>query len=76
MISGGTEVKFIHLTIFRIDFFGAAHGWGEAFHTSVTHILTMMKLDRGIPYLKKIQKIYKSRDASLEQKWLPQVFLK
>ena len=37
---------------------------------------TMMNLGTGIPYVKMIQKIYKSRDTSLEQKWLPQVFLK
>ena len=32
---------------------------------SVSHV-TMMKLGIGIPYLKKIQKIYKSLDTPLE----------
>ena len=31
--------------------------------------LTVMKLGAGIPYLKKIQKIHKSRDTSLEFCW-------
>ena len=42
------------LTLLRMGFFGAAHG------------APMMKLGTLIPYLKKVQKIYKSRDAILE----------
>ena len=76
MISGGIEVKFIHLTLFRMDFFGAAHGWGGGLSHICHTYPTIMKLGTGIPYLKKTCKIYKSRDTSLEQKWLPQVFLK
>ena len=54
--------------------FRAAHGWVEGGANrpptpsslkSVTHP-TMMKLGKVIPYLKKIQKIYKSRDTPPE----------
>ena len=50
-----------------MGFFGAAHGWGggqKGPHSlkSVTHPL-MMKLDTVIPYLKKSQKLYESRDT-------------
>ena len=59
------------LTLFRMGFFGAAHGWGrggkkpplpKTCHT----YLTMMKLGTVIPYLEKIQKKYESCDTSLE----------
>ena len=59
------------LTLFRMDFFGAAHGWGGAkrfpqlYKTCHTYP-TMMKLGIVIPYPKKIQKRYKSRDTPLE----------
>ena len=33
---------------------------------SVTKYPTMMTLGTGVPYLRKIQKIYESRDAPLE----------
>ena len=50
------------LTLFRMDFFSAAHRWGaKGGHTYTT----MMKLGTVIPYLKKFQKIYQSRDTSL-----------
>ena len=44
-----------------MDIFGAAHGWGGAntYHT----YLTIMKFGTVIPYLKKIQKKYESRDT-------------
>ena len=51
--------------------FGAGHGWGggakwsplpKIYHTYPK----MMKLGTVIPYLKKIQKMYKSRDTPLE----------
>ena len=48
--------------------FGAAHGWGEG--QKGPHLpkicrtyATMMKLGTIIPYPKKIQKIYESRDT-------------
>ena len=50
--------------------FGAAHGWGGSQKAPLPKIchtcLKMMKLGTVIPYLKKIQKIYKSRDIPLE----------
>ena len=63
------------LTLFRMGFFGAAHGWGEPF--SPPSLLpkicftypAMMKLGTFIPYLRKIQKMYKSHDTSLEFCW-------
>ena len=56
-----------------MDFFGAAHGWEggwEAFWPPLSKIChtypTMMKLGTVIPYLRKTQKMYKSRDTSLD----------
>ena len=53
-----------------MGFFGAAHGWGGVFLPPLPKIChtypTMMKLDTVIPDLKKIQKIYESRDAPPE----------
>ena len=64
------------LTLFRMGLFGAAHGWGSQkgplpkfCHTYPT----MMKLGTVIPYLKKMQKIYKSRDTSLEFCWMKSI---
>ena len=58
------------LTLFRMDFFGAAHGWGEAFCPPLPKIRhtypTIMKLGTVIPYLRKIRKMYKSCDKFLE----------
>ena len=52
--------------------FGAAHGWREGEGVKrpplpeICHTYpTMMKLGTRIPYLKKIQKKYKSRDHTL-----------
>ena len=64
------------LTLFTMDFFRAPHGCAgggggggskrsplsKIFHTYPS----MMKLGTGIPYLKKIQKIYELRDTLLE----------
>ena len=53
-----------------MNFFWAAHGWGwgkKAPFPKICHIYpTMMKLGTVIPYPKKIQKIYESRDTPLE----------
>ena len=61
------------LTLFRMGFFGAAHGLGRAFWPPLCKIHhtypTMMKLGTVIPYLRKIQKMYKSHDTSLEFCW-------
>ena len=59
------------LTLFRMGFFGAAQGLGGgAFLAPIPKIHhtypTMMKFATVIPYLRKIKKIYKSRDTSLE----------
>ena len=47
--------------------FGAAHGWGEGTKGPLSKIChtyrTIMKLDTVIPYLKKIQNMYESRDT-------------
>ena len=55
----GVNKKKLTLTLFRIGFFEAVHGWGnqkgplpKIYHTYPT----MMKLGTVIPYLKKIQK--------------------
>ena len=46
-----------------MGFFRAAHGWGGLF-VKIRHTYpTMMKLGTIIPYLRKIQKMYKSRDT-------------
>ena len=50
------------LTLFRMSFFGAAHGWGGTKNAPLPKICdtypTMMKLGTALPYLEKIQKIY------------------
>ena len=58
------------LTLFRMGFFGAAQGWGVATFwpllLKICHINpAMMKLGTVIPYLRKIQKMYKSRSTIL-----------
>ena len=56
-----------------MGFFGAAHGWSGAFWSPLPKIChtypTIMKLGTVIPYLRKTQKIYKSRDTSLDFCW-------
>ena len=57
---------FQPLTLLRMGYCGAAHEWGgEAPLPKICHIYpATMKLDTIIPYLKKIQKIYESRDVT------------
>ena len=60
------------LTLFTMGFFGAAHGWGgeRSLLAKIRQTYTtMMKLGTVIPYIMKIQKICKSRDAHLEFCW-------
>ena len=61
------------LTLFRMGFFGAPHGCeggGVGKQAPFPKICrtypTMIKLGTVIPYPKKIQKIYDSRDTTLE----------
>ena len=58
------------LTLFGMGLFRAAQGGGGAFWSTLPKIHdtypTMMKLGTVIPYLRKIQKMYKSRDTFLE----------
>ena len=49
-----------------MDFLGAAHGWGGGGGGIRFTYPIIMKLGTVIPYLRKIQKMYKSRDTSLE----------
>ena len=67
------ENLLTRLILFRMDLFGAAHGWGGAkiFHTYPTRI----KLGGILPYLRKTQKIYESPDALLEFCWHQHFFL-
>ena len=69
-------IRYLHfelpLTLFRMGFFGAAHGCGgkKSPLPKICHTyLTMMKLGTVIPYLKKIQKIYESHDTPREFCW-------
>ena len=59
-------------------FFRAAHGWGRVKKTFLPKIYhtypIMMKLTAVIPYIQKIQKIYKSHDTPLEFCWYQHFF--
>ena len=51
-----------------MGFFGAADGWGQPKGPlpKISHTYpTMTKIGTVIPYLKKIQKLYKSHDTTL-----------
>ena len=58
------------LTLFRMDFFGAARGWEGPKSFPLPKIrhtyVTVMKLRIVIPYLRKIQKTYESCNSTLE----------
>ena len=56
------------LTLFRTGLFRAAHEWRERppLPKICQTYLTIIKLGTRIPYLKKIQKMYKSHDTHLE----------
>ena len=58
------------LTVFRMGLFRTAHVCGGGKKALLPKIYqtypTMMKLETVIPYLKKTQKIYESRDIPLE----------
>ena len=69
----------ICLTLFRMGFFGAAHGWRGPKRPPLPKICptypAMMKLGTVISYPKKIQKIYESRDTPLEFCWHQHFFI-
>ena len=57
------------LTLFRMGLFGAVHGWGckKTTFPKICHTYsTKMTLVTFIPYLKKTQKTYESRDTTLD----------
>ena len=53
----------LNLTLFRTGFLGSAHRWEADTYP------TIMKLGTVIPYLKKFQKLYESRDTPFEFCW-------
>ena len=67
------------LSLFRMGIFGAAHGWGPKRPLpplpKICHTYpSMVKLGTVIPYLKKIQKLYKSCDTPTEFCWYQHLF--
>ena len=57
-----------------MGFFGATHGWGRGAKMlllpKICHPYpAIMKLGTVIPSLMKIQKVYESRDTTLEFSW-------
>ena len=66
-------ITFLPLTIFRIGFFGLLTDGGRLFLPPLPKIChtyhAIMKLSTILPYLREIQKIYKSRDTFLEACW-------
>ena len=88
----GPNVSYF-LTLFRMGIFGAGHGWEGGKKAPLPKIChthpTMMKFSTVIPYLKRIQKIYESRDTppncfnkpgcnfdDVSKNWLHQAFSK
>ena len=57
------SVCLFALTLFKMGLLKATHGWGRALPKIYRTCAVMMKHDTIIPYLKKIQKIIKSRDT-------------
>ena len=69
----GLDIIKQTLTLFRMGFFGTAHGLGGGEGGKKTPLIkichtypAMLKRGTGIPYPKKIQKIYESRETPLE----------
>ena len=70
------------LTLFRMGFFEAAHGWGGGVRVKrspfpkICHTYPiMMKLGTVIPYLMKTPQKYESRDTPLELCWHQDFFI-
>ena len=65
----GIYVLYVKLILFRMGLFGAAHRWVGQRHplSKICHTYpTMTKLGTVILYLKKVERIYESRDTALE----------
>ena len=58
----------LYLTLFREGLFGVTYRWGKVNLTCHTYP-TMMKHGTVIPSVKKIYKIWESRDTYLEVCW-------
>ena len=72
-----SSILFI-LTLFRMYLFGVFHGWGVKRPSlpKISHTYpTMTKFGRLIPYIKKIQTIYKSRNTPLGFCWHHHYFI-
>ena len=58
---------------FRMTIFRAVHEWVGVKKAPLHNIChtypTVLKLDKVIPYLRKIQEVYESRDTPLEFCW-------
>ena len=69
-------MAWVCLTLFRMGLLGAAHGWGQkgSLPKTCDTYATMMKLGAVIPYLQKIEKIYKSCDTTSEFFWYQLLF--
>ena len=65
--------QMMYLAVFRMGLFGACREWGggggvgkKVSLTIIYHTYpTTMKIRTGIPYLKKIQNLYKLRETPL-----------
>ena len=72
-------IKNMFLTLFWMGLFRAAHGWGGQKRPPIPKIChtypTIMKLGIIIPYLRKTQKIYESRDTPFEFCWNQHFFI-
>ena len=69
--------KWPVLTLFKMGLSGAANGWEVKTSPSLKSVTpAMMTFDTVIPYLKKIQKLYKSRDTPLEFCWHEYFFMR
>ena len=69
-------MAWVCLTLFRMGLLGAAHGWGQkgSLPKTCDTYATMTKLGTVIPYLQKIEKIYKSCDTTSEFFWYQLLF--
>ena len=52
------------LTLFRVDLFRATHGWRETWKATIMTLYTVL------PYPKRTQNMYRTRDISFKLFWL------